>query len=178
MKNIEMMEELLKKSAELRKNHAKETAKDKKHMLLKAKKKIQDYFQDILKSCPLNNVFVRVNEEIEVMIKKDVSVKNEESHPNVFSKADVIFIELNPNHYTSGDRFALQDDFAKHRIDSHFYLYPLSEKAILTIIDHFDLIKQKTEETVMADIEKKIFENANSLKDESKKLEKLNEFLA
>jgi len=177
-KNIEMMNELLEKSSKIASNQDKVTSNSKEEMLLKAKKKIQDYFDGILKVFALTGIHIDMkDEDISFVIRKDDAFKPEEIKKGAtlsYHFTGVIFINdkssYNVKHYVIDDRY-IGCCWSQSR------LYGLEEKTILKIVNNFDKIKKTIEDKILSNIQANIQMNADKVNTEAKKLEVLENFL-
>jgi hypothetical protein len=168
-KNIEMMNDLLAKSNEIRENQEKETQLTKKELLAQAQKKIEDYFNSVLETLEIDYVNVKINEKMDILLRiKDNNLpKGTEDLRNVL---------LSGYHFSS-DYHALTGKHINKKWGSS-YISKLSEPQILFLSRNFNEIKKKVEKGIADCIHKQIEENASKVKNEYNKLDTLKEFLS
>lgn len=179
LKSIEMMNDLLVKSEELKKQYKEENKLTKEEMLRKAKKKITDYFNEVLHSMPYEIERIEVSPKLEIILKKESSIKTTtDSWSSKEINATCTIINYNPNEFSGGgDHCVLQSEYEGLFI-YHNKLYKPDEKTILAVVKNFDKVKEAAENKIMDRIQKDMDKNAKVLKKENNKIESLKEFLA
>jgi hypothetical protein len=178
LKNIEMMNGLLKKSEEIRKNQTKETQLTKEEMLLRAKNKIQKYFEGVIRVLPFKSHNVTIDGlDVLILLRKGNEEPKDKFDALSNKNLDLAIIVVNHSKTYSSEYHVVHDKYVGYKWGSSGRLKELSEKSILTIAKNFDEVKRKIEDSISREIEKHIKVNADNVKKEANNLDVLSSFL-
>jgi hypothetical protein len=177
LKNIEMMNDLLTQAEKIRKDQINSNKESKEEMLLKARKKLRDYFDEVLRVLPFEHLNVTVSEGIEIYLRKSDDDYNAiNSHPtaDIINKKPNVAIFAHKGY--SGYKYPIQSEYEKRKWGSSS-LYTMTPEALIVLVQNFDLIKQKVEEKIAKEIEVKIQQSAKRVNREANELDALSNFL-
>jgi hypothetical protein len=178
LKNIEMMNELLRKSQEIRNNQVSTVKESKEEMLRKATVKIREYFEDVIKVLPFKTVNVTLDyEEIMFLIRNDNKFKPNEYEKGkdlCYSFIGAIFITDKGSYGST--YYSIDKRYEGGRWGSS-RLHALDEKAIMKLVNNFDKIKNAIENEITKLIDEEIKKNAKVVNNEADKISSLEGFL-
>jgi hypothetical protein len=178
LNNIEMMNKLMKQAQDLRIQQVSANRKTKQEMLEEAKKKIRNYFDEVLRVIPFKSFNIEVNgASINVYIRKDENLyvkSNTFSKQIAFENPSIVIIKTGDSY--SSNYYTVQDEFKNSYWNSSM-LNEMSEKAILLMANNFELVKSSVEEQIAKSIEKRIQEDSKRIKQDTADLETLGNFL-
>lgn len=177
LNNIEMMNKLMEQAKDLRVQQVNANHKTKQEMIAEAKKKIRDYFDEVLRVIPFQSMNIKVGEDFQFFIRKDESLKAESgsySKKIAFEKPEIVIVKRGDSY--SSNYYTIQDEFANTYWNSS-RLSELSTGIVLSLVSNFDLVKSTVEQQIASSIEKKIQKDSEWIQKDVMEMETLENFL-
>jgi hypothetical protein len=179
LKNIEMMNQLMIRSSEILEEQKKESRLSRDNMVVQARQKIKEYFEEVLRVLPFRMINVTINSiDIAFLLRKgDKTDKQLNDFSTDLSNGgfDMAIISFKNSQYSS-HYVAVEDKFSGKKWGST-KTKKLEDNEVIELAKNFDLIKRKVEEAIATRINKEIDDNARKLKKESEELDALSNFL-